>query len=108
MQGSMFRNADGWINDPLTGIIGPFMSPSIPAVYGPQNIPYLSAITALTGSGTNALASVPTIALPVPFIVKIAVTGDQDYQLISGIHTGPGYVTPNDQSSSGKTWQSIG
>jgi len=108
MTGSMFRNADGWINDPLSGILGPFMSASIPSAFGPQNVPYLNNVTSLTGTGYTALAAVPTISLPVPFVVKVAITGDEDYQLISGVHTGPGYLAPNDQATSGKTWQSIG
>jgi hypothetical protein len=107
MQGSQFRNKDGWLNDPLSGILGPFMTIPIPLSFGPQNIPYLSAVTQLTGSGTNALAAVPTANIVAPFIVKIAITGDSDYQLIVGVFTGPGYVTPNDQATSGKTWQQI-
>ena len=108
MQGSMFRNADGWINNPLSGILGPFMSQSIPSAFGPQNIPYLNTVTTLAGVGYNALAAVPTISLPVPFIVKVAITGDEDYQLIAGVHVGAGYLAPNDQAQSQKTWQSIG
>lgn len=107
MQGSQYRNADGWTNNPLMFVIGTFMNPDISDVFGTQNIPYLSLITTLTGSGNNALAAVPTVVLPTPYIVKIAVTGDQDYQLIAGVFTGPGYVTPNDQATSQKTWQAI-
>lgn len=109
MQGSQFRNANQWINDPLTGVLGPFMSQTIPTVFGPQNIPYLSGITQLAGTGYNALAAVPTTNITqMPFIVKIAVTGDQDYQLQPGVITGPGTVAPNDQAVSNKTWVSIG
>jgi len=109
MQGSMFRNADGWTNDPLTGIIlGPFMSNLISPVFGPQNIPYLSNITATTGTGNNALAAVPTTGLPVPFIVKTTIVGDTDWKLVSGVFVGTGYVAPNDQAQSLKTWMSVG
>ena len=107
MQGSMFRNADGWVNNPLSGILQPFMSTLIPSAFGPQNIPYLNAVTSLTGTGTNALAAVPTVLLTTPFVIKIAITGDQDYMLVSGVKTGPGYMAPNDQASSGKTWMSL-
>ena len=107
MTGSQFRNADGWLNNPLSGILGPFMNPTIPSAFSPQNIPFLSGITALTGSGNNALAAVPTIPLPTPYAVKIAITGDQDYLLIAGSFSGPGYVVPNDQLLSNKTWQQI-
>jgi hypothetical protein len=107
MQGSQFRNKDGWLNDPLSGIIGPFMNPTISPVFGPQNVPYLSAVTALTGTGNNALAAVPTAALPVPYMVKIAITGDSDYQLQQGVIVGAGTVAPNDQASSNKTWVQV-
>jgi hypothetical protein len=108
MQGSQFRNKDGWLNDPLSGILGPFMNQTIPPAFLPQGVQYLGNITQLTGTGGyNALAEVPTVNLPVPFIVKIAVTGDQDYQLQSGVITGPGTVAPNDQAQSNKTWVSI-
>lgn len=107
MTGSQFRNADGWVNNPLMFIIGTFMNPTISAVFGPQNIPYLSLITALLGSANNCLAAVPTVSLPTPYIIKVSITGDTDYQLIAGVFTGPGYVAPNDQATSQKTWQAI-
>lgn len=107
MQGSQYRNADGWIDNPLMLAMSAFMDPAISAVFGPQNIPYLSLVTQLTGSGNNALAAVPTVSLPTPYIVKLAITGDQDYQLIAGVFAGPGYVAPNDQATSHKTWQQI-
>lgn len=107
MQGSQFRNADGWVNNPLMLAIGSFMNSTISPVFGPQNIPYLSLVTQLLGSGNNALAAVPTASLPTPFIVKLAITGDQDYQLVAGVFVGAGYVAPNDQATSQKTWQQI-
>lgn len=117
MQGSMFRNADGfwtsagcapgWLNDPLSQILAPFMSGLISTQFGPQNPPYLSAITSLTGSLPTALASVPTVPLPVGYIVEVTITGDQRFQLNAGILTGPGTVAPNDQALSQKTWTSI-
>ena len=106
MQGSQYRNGDGWINDPLTGVLAPVMN-SISPVFGPQNVPYLSGITLLTGTGNNALAAVPTVNMQVPYVVKIAITGDSDYQLQAGVITGPGTVPPNDQGASGKTWVAI-
>lgn len=107
MTGSQYRNADGWLNDPLMLAIGSFMNPSISPVFGPQAVLYLSLVTQLTGSGNNALAAVPTASLPTPLIVKLAITGDTDYQLIAGVFAGPGYVAPNDQATSHKTWQQI-
>ena len=107
MQGSQYRQANWWTNNPVMLVIGTFMSAVIPSAYGPQYIPYLSLITQLTGSGANALAAIPTVSLPTPFIVKVAITGDSDYQLIAGSFSGPGYVVPNDQATSKKTWQQI-
>lgn len=107
MQGSQYRNADGWLNDPLSGILGPFMNQAILPIFGPQFIPYLANITTLTGVSDNALAAVPTANLPVPFVVKIAITGDADYQLQAGIKTGTGTVAPNDQDISQATWVQI-
>ena len=106
MQGSQYRNGDGWLNDPLYGVLQPFMN-SISPVFGPQGVVYLSGITQLAGTGFNALAAVPTVGLQVPYIVKIAITGDSDYQLQKGIVTGAGTVAPNDQAASGCTWVAI-
>lgn len=105
--GSQLRNAENWVDNPLMVAIGTFMIPSISSAFGTQNIPYLSLITTLLGSGNNALAAVPTVSLPAPYIVKIAITGDEDYQLIAGVFVGAGYVAPNDQATSQKTWQKI-
>ena len=107
MQGSQFRNADGWLNDPLSGILGPFMNQTISPLFGTLGLQYLSGVTQLTGTGNNALAAVPTVGLPVPFIVKIAITGDSDYQLQAGVVVGAGTVAPNDQATSNKTWVQI-
>lgn len=104
MQGSQYRNADGWTNDPLSGILTPFMSAIIPSVFGPQNVPFLSLVTQLAGTGNNALAAVPTVQLPKPYMVKTLITGDQDWVLEAGITTGPGTQAPNDQAKSQATW----
>ncbi len=104
MQGSQYRNSDGWLNDPLSGIIGNFMSSTIPASFGPQDIPFLSLVTQTTGTGNNALAAIPTTGLPTPFRVNTQIAGDQDWILVAGIVTGSGTVAPNDQASSLKTW----
>jgi hypothetical protein len=80
---------------------------TISPVFGPQGVLYLSGITQLTGTGLNALAAVPTIGLQAPYIVKIAITGDSDYQLQEGVITGAGTVAPNDQSASSKTWVQV-
>jgi hypothetical protein len=108
MQGSQYRNADGWTDNPLSGIIGNFMSSGIPSTFGPQDIPYLSAVTTTAGSGNNALAAVPTINIPVPFMVKTLISGDVDWVLEAGIKTGIGTLAPNDQYLSNKTWVAVG
>ena len=105
--GSQFRNANGWTNNPLIGsALGPFMSSLLSPVFGPQSIPFLSNITMTSGTGNTALAAVPTVNLPTPFMVKTLITGDQDWVLELGVFTGPGYLAPNDQATSGKTWMS--
>lgn len=104
MQGSQYRRSDGWVNDPLMGSLTAFMTNTISPVFGPQNIPFLSLVTVASGTGNNALAAVPTVNLPVPFMVKTLITGDVDWTLEAGIITGPGTQAPNDQATSQKTW----
>lgn len=107
MQGGQSRNADGWTNNPLSGILGPFMSSTIPSVFGPQNIPFLSLVTLTTGLGNNALAAIPTIGLATPFQVITNITGEVTWQLVAGVFSGPGYIAPNDQTTSQKTWKAV-
>lgn len=105
MQGSQFRKADGWVDNPLQGSLTAFMNPIISPLFGPQGIPYLSTVTVATGTGNNALAAVPTTSLPTPYMVKTLMPDDSDWVLIMGIFSGSGYITPNDQGQSGKTWK---
>ena len=104
--GSQFRLPDNWVDNPLSGILAPFMN-SISPVFGPQNIPFLSAITATTGPGNNALAAIPTVNIATPYMVKTLIAGDVDWVLETGVTVGTGYVAPNDQGISGKTWVSV-
>lgn len=111
MQGSQFHRADGYVNDPLPGILGPFMSAAIPTGFGPQDVPYLATVTQLTGTTVASLAAVPTVSLPVPFIVEITINGaDQRWQLVAYTgQSGAGTQLPNDfnASTNNKIWVQI-
>lgn len=102
MQGSQFHRADGYTGDPLAGILGPFMSAVIPTGFGPQAVPFLATITQLTGTTVACLAAVPTVNLPVPFLVDFAINSAPqrwELQTYTG-QSGAGYQLPNDYNAS--------
>lgn len=85
--------------------------PTILANYGAQTIPFLSVITVLSGGSNNALASIPTATLTVPFTVEISIGGNiQTWQLQSGTAaTGPGIQRPDDYNgaTNAKIWVQV-
>ena len=107
--GSQFRRAWDYVQDPLTDTTEIFMNNTIPAGFGPLNVPFLSSVTALAGTGFNYLASVPTIPLQTPYAVDI-LFGSSDPQrwfLIAGTSGGgAGICLPNDYNpaSNAKYW----
>jgi hypothetical protein len=74
------------------------MNTVISAGFGPINIPFLSSVTQLAGTGYSSLAAVPTIPLPTVFAVDILVGGSpQRWYLVAGTSAGgTGIVLPND------------
>lgn len=110
-RGSQFRQRDNWLNDPLIGVTNPIMSnPYIPGAFGPISPPFLSLVTQLTGSLTNALAAVPTVTLNTPFIVETNIAGDARWQLQAGTAaTAAGIQRPNDYNATtnAKIWVQV-
>ena len=99
--GSQFHQGAGYFDDPLPGEITNFMSVTIAAGYGPLYPPFLSGVTALTGTGYGALQSVPTISLPIPFAVDLLIANvPSRWFLVSGAAPGTaGTVTPSDYNA---------
>lgn len=106
--GSQFRRGFDYVQDPLEGTVQLFMNNSIPAGFGPLNVPYLTAVTALTGVGFNYLSSVPTLTMQTPFAVDIMVANiPERWFLIAGTGSPTaGIVLPNDYdpTSNAKKW----
>lgn len=90
-----------WINDALPGNITQFMSTIIAAGFGPINVPFLSSVTQLAGTGYSSLAAVATIPLPTVFPVDILINNvPQRWYLVAGTSAGgAGICIPNDYSA---------
>lgn len=104
--GSQFHSGPGWIDFPLPPL--PVLPPDPFADAGAQDIPFLSAITALEGAEDNALSAIPTGSITPPYVVQILATdGSGAIQLwaliTSTAATGPGYQRPNDYASPSNT-----
>lgn len=99
--GSQFHQGAGYFDDPLGGQITIFMNSQIPAAFGPVTVPFATGVTALTGTGYNALAAIPTIPLPLPFAVDILISNvPQRWFLVAGVFPGtPGTTQPNDYNA---------
>ena len=85
------------------------MSTIIAAGFGPINVPFLSAVNQLAGTGYNSLAAVPTVQLPTTFPVDILVGNvPQRWFLVTGTFpgAGAGVLQPNDYNvvTNAKYW----
>ncbi len=107
--GSQFHGGPGYLDDPLAQI--PVLPPDPFAAAGPQDVLFLSGITALAGVGANALSAILTGSVSVPYVVEfMAVDGSgavQAWTLTASTDaTGPGKQRPNDfdASTNAKVW----
>ena len=100
--GSQWHRAPLWTDDPLQGNIDVFMNPNVPSGFTPFDVPFLGAVTQLTGVGFNSLAAVPTANFPLPYAVDTLIGGQpQRWFLVAGTYSaGPGEVQPNDYNAS--------
>ncbi len=84
----------------------------VPVAHLPGGILINPAITALTGTGTNALAAVVSSTLPLDRVLGIVVGGTLSfYQLQSGTNAtaSPGIIRPNDYhaTTNARFWKQI-
>lgn len=78
--------------------------------FGAQNIPFLSTVTTLEGTGQTALAAVPTTVLTVPFSVEIDIGNGAETWILKAsteaTDTASGILRPNDHVAvtNAKVW----
>ena len=90
--------------------VGDFPVPDSLDQFGSQSIPFLRTVTQLEGTGTSALAAIPTIGFAVPFAVEIQIDDIvQTWILELGTDDSDpdnGVVRPNDHANPGnaKMW----
>jgi hypothetical protein len=107
--GSQFHAGGRYLNNPLNGYTGPYVSTNIPSAFGPIDAQFLGNVTQLSGTGADALAAVPTATLSTPYQVLLFIGGYSQTWILqaSTAATAAGYQRPNDFNlvTNPKVWE---